>query len=93
MMITLPVFMPVVKQLGYDPIWFSVLVLINVEMAQTTPPHGILLYVMKSVAPPDTTIGHVIRAAMPFLICDAIAVGLIMLVPDLALGLPGLMLE
>jgi tripartite ATP-independent transporter DctM subunit len=92
MMITLPVFMPVVLKLGYDPIWFSVLFLINVEMAQTTPPHGILLYVMKGVAPPDTTIGQIIRAAVPFLICDAIAMAVIMLVPGLALWLPKLML-
>jgi len=92
MMITLPVFMPVVLKLGYDPIWFSVLFLINVEMAQTTPPHGILLYVMKGVAPPDTTIGQIIRAAVPFLICDAIAMALIMVIPGLALWLPKLML-
>jgi len=92
MMITLPVFMPVVLKLGYDPIWFSVLFLINAEMAQTTPPHGILLYVMKGVASPDTTIGQIIRAAVPFLVCDAIAMALIMLIPGLALWLPKLML-
>ena len=92
MMITLPVFMPVVLKLGYDPIWFSVLFLINIEMAQTTPPHGILLYVMKGVSSPGTTIGQIIRAAVPFLICDAIAMALIMLFPGLALWLPKLML-
>lgn len=93
MMITLPVFMPVVQQLGYDPVWFCVLLLINIEMAQTTPPYGILLYVMKGVSPPGTTLGHIIRAAVPFLICDAIAMATIMAVPDIALWLPGLMLK
>lgn len=93
MMITLPVFMPVVQQLGYDPVWFCVLLLINIEMAQTTPPYGILLYVMKGVSPPGTTLGHIIRAAVPFLICDAIAMAAIMAVPDIALWLPGLMLK
>lgn len=92
MMITLPVFMPVVLKLGYDPIWFAVLFLINIEMAQTTPPHGILLYVMKGVSSAGTTIGQIIRAAVPFLICDAIAMGLIMGFPGLALWLPKLML-
>jgi tripartite ATP-independent transporter DctM subunit len=93
MMITLPVFMPVVQQLGYDPIWFCVLLLINIEMAQSTPPYGILLFVMKGVSPPGTTLGQIIRAAVPFLICDAIAMGLIMGVPDIALWLPALMIN
>ena len=79
------------KQLGYDPIWFLVLFLINIEMAQTTPPYGILLYVMKGVSPPDTTMGHIIRAAVPFLICDVIAMALIMAFPEISLSLPGLM--
>ncbi len=93
MMITLPVFLPIVTSLGYEPIWFLVLMLINIEMAQTTPPYGILLYVMKGVAPPDTTMGDIIRAAVPFLICDVIAMGLIMMFPAITLGLPGLMVK
>jgi tripartite ATP-independent transporter DctM subunit len=88
MMITIPVFMPVVTTLGYDPIWFLVLLLINIEMSQTTPPFGVLLFVMKGVAPPDVTIGAIIRAAVPFLVCDAIAIGAIMAFPQLALWLP-----
>jgi len=93
MMITLPVFLPVVTSLGYDPIWFAVLLLINVEMAQTTPPHGVLLYVMKGVAPPDISLRQIMTAAIPFLICDAIAMGIIMVWEDVALWLPGLMLS
>ncbi len=91
MMITLPVFMPIVTSLGFDPIWFLVLMLINIEMAQTTPPYGILLYVMKGVAPPDTTMGEIIRSAIPFLICDLIAMGLIVTFPEITLALPDLM--
>lgn len=93
MMITLPVFLPIVTSLGYEPIWFLVLMLINIEMAQTTPPYGILLYVMKGVAPPDTTMGDIIRSAVPFLICDVIAMGLIMTFPAITLALPGLMVK
>jgi len=93
MMITLPVFMPIVLQLGYDPIWFCVLLLINIEMAQTTPPYGILLYVMKGVSAPGTTLGQIIRAAFPFLLCDAVAMAAVMIIPDLALWLPALMLN
>lgn len=91
MMITLPVFMPIVTSLGFDPIWFLVLMLINIEMAQTTPPYGILLYVMKGVALPDTTMGDIIRSAIPFLICDLIAMGLIVTFPEITLALPALM--
>ena len=93
MMITLPVFLPIVTSLGYEPIWFLVLMLINIEMAQTTPPYGILLYVMKGVAPPDTTMGDIIRSAVPFLICDVVAMGLIMTFPAITLALPGLMVK
>lgn len=93
MMITLPVLLPVVTGLGYDPIWFSVLLLINVEMAQTTPPHGVLLYVMKGVAPAQISLRQIMTAAIPFLICDAIAMGAIIIWEDIALWLPGLMLR
>jgi len=93
MMITLPVFIPVVKALGFDPLWFSVLMLLNVEMAQTTPPYGILLYVMKGVAPPGTSMAAIMRAAIPFLVCDAIVMGLMLLFPDIVLVLPDLMLN
>ena len=91
MMITLPVFVPVIIALGFDPVWFAVIFLLNIEMATTTPPYGLSLFVMKSVAPPDTTIGDVYRAALPFLYCDAIAMALIIAFPTVALWLPGLM--
>jgi tripartite ATP-independent transporter DctM subunit len=88
MMITLPVFVPVVISLGYDPVWFGVLFLLNIEMALTTPPLGMNLYVMKGVAPQGTTMGDVIRAAVPFLILDLVALLVIMGFPQIALWLP-----
>ena len=91
MMITLPVFMPIVASLHYDPIWFCVIMLINVETAQLTPPFGILLFVMKGVASPDTTIMQIIFAALPFIIMNIVAMGAIMLLPAIALFLPRLM--
>ncbi len=91
MMITFPIFMPLVQALGFDPIWFGLIVLINMEMAMTTPPFGFLLFVMKGVAPPGTTMGDLYRAAIPFLICDLIAMAIIMTFPPIALWLPGLM--
>jgi len=91
MMITLPIFLPVVYALGFDPVWFAVIMLLSMEMATTSPPFGLSLFIMKGVAPPDTTMGDIYRAALPFLYCDAIAMALIMAFPALALWLPGLM--
>jgi tripartite ATP-independent transporter DctM subunit len=92
MMITLPIFMPLVEALGFNSIWFGLLFLINIEMGQTTPPFGLLLFVMKGVAPEGTTMGDIYKAGIPFLICDLATMGLIMAFPILALWLPNLML-
>lgn len=91
MMITLPVFMPIIYALGFNPIWFGVIMLLNIEMASTTPPFGLSHFVMKSVAPPDTTMGDLYRAALPFLYCDAIAMGLMIAFPMVVLWLPNMM--
>jgi len=91
MMITIPIFFPIVKALGYDPLWFGVLFLLNIEMSVTTPPFGLSLYVMKGVAPPDTTMADIIRAALPFLGLDALAMALMMVFPQIVLWLPSVM--
>ncbi|GAF80172.1 unnamed protein product [marine sediment metagenome] len=91
MMVTLPIFMPVVMVLEFNPVWFAVIYLLNMEMATTTPPLGLSLYTMKSVAPADTTMGDVYKAAVPFLICDLVAIALIMAFPQIALWLVTLM--
>ncbi len=91
MMVSVPIFMPVVHALGFDPIWFGVLMLLNLEIAFTSPPFGLLLFVMKGVAPPGTTMEDIYRAALPFILCDIAVIVLIMVVPGIALWLPGLM--
>lgn len=91
MMITLPIFMPVVQAFRFDPLWFGVIYLINIEMASTSPPFGMSLFVMKGVAPPDTTMGDIYRAALPFLYCDIVAMALVFFFPQLALLIPNLM--
>jgi len=91
MMVTLPVYTPIIKSLGFDPIWFCTIMLINMEMATTTPPFGLVLFVMKGVAPSNTTMGDIYKAGLPFLVCDAIVMALIMIFPMLALYLPNLM--
>ena len=91
MLITVPIFFPLAQQLGFDLVWFGLFVLITIEMAGTTPPFGLLLYVMLGVSPPGTTLGDVVRAAAPYLVCDVILVVLLVLFPVIALYLPDLM--
>ena len=91
LMVTLPLFIPVVKTLGFDPVWFAVLLLINLEMAVISPPVGLCLFTMKAVAPPDISMGDLYKAAFPFLALDLIAMGLILAFPGIALWLPGKM--
>jgi tripartite ATP-independent transporter DctM subunit len=88
MMICLPIFMPIVKILGFDPVWFGVIMLINFEMGLITPPFGMLLFVMKGVAPEGISIEDICWAALPFILCDALALALIIVFPALALWLP-----
>jgi len=91
-MITLPIFVPIICVLGFDPVWFGVTFLLNMEMAMTSPPVGMGLFVMKGVAPSDTTMGDIYRAALPFLYCDLVVMILLLAFPAIALWLPGLML-
>ncbi len=91
MMITLPIFIPVVKSLEYNTVWFCVLFLLNLEMAMTTPPFGMSLFVMKGVAPEDTKMMDIYTAGLPFLGLDLIALILIIFFPSLALWLPAFM--
>ncbi|MAI11118.1 MAG: C4-dicarboxylate ABC transporter permease [Rhodospirillaceae bacterium TMED167] len=81
MLVTLPVFVPVVEQLGFDAIWFAVLYLIAIETGSTSPPFGAGLFVMKGVAPKGTTMGEIYRAAVPFLICDVLAILIVLFFP------------
>ena len=91
MMITLPIFVPIVNNLGFDLVWFAAIFLLNIEMATTTPPFGLSLFTMKGVAPSNTTMGDIYRAGLPFLGCDLVVMVLILVFPPIALMLPGLM--
>jgi len=91
MLITVPIFYPLINTLGYDPFWFSILLLMSLEMSMTTPPFGILLFVMLGVAPKGTTLLQVATYALPFLVCDAILIALMIMFPMLVLYLPSMM--
>lgn len=91
MMITLPLFVPVVASLGYDTVWFAVAFLLNMQIATISPPFGLNLFVMKGVAPVDTTMMDVYKAALPFVVCGLVALAIILAFPELSLWLPGKM--
>ena len=88
MMVCLPVFMPICNLLGFDPIWFGVIMLINLEMGQMTPPFGMLLFVMQGVAPDDVTFGDIVKASLPYMFFDILIMAMIIAWPQLALWLP-----
>ncbi len=90
MLLTIPIFFPLAASLGFDPVWFGIIVLLALEMSLSTPPFGLLLFLMQGVAPKGTTLGQVAWAATPYLLCDLILMVLLLLVPAIALYLPSL---
>jgi tripartite ATP-independent transporter DctM subunit len=90
MLLTAPIFFPLAKSLGFDLTWFGLIMLLALEIGYTTPPFGLLLFVMKGVAPPGTTMRDIYLAALPFMSCIIILIGLIIAFPPLATWLPQL---
>lgn len=88
MLITLPVFLPVVRDAGFDPIWFGILFIIMMEVGYMTPPFGFNLFYLKGVAPPDVTMGDIYASVFPYVVVTLIGVLLIILFPAIALFLP-----
>lgn len=91
MLITLPIFIPIITTLGFNPIWFCVIILMNLEVATISPPFGLGLFVMKAVSLPGTTMGDVYKAALPFIVLIIISMLVVIAFPTIALFLPALM--
>jgi tripartite ATP-independent transporter DctM subunit len=88
MMITLPIFMPIITVLGFNPVWFGVIMLVNCETGMLTPPFGMLLFVMKGVAPSDITMQDIISAAFPYIVIYVATLAVLIAFPPLILWLP-----
>lgn len=88
MLIALPFFMPLVEVYQFDPVWFGVMFLICMQLGLLTPPFGLLLYTMKSVAPRHITMGQVYAAALPYVIFGLLMLGVVMVFPPVATWLP-----
>ena len=91
MLITLPVFMPIVQRLGIDLIWFGVLYLICMQLGLLLPPHGLLLMTMKGVAPKEVTMAHIFRAVVPYVAMSLVLLVIIIVFPAIATWLPNLL--
>lgn len=88
MLLTVPIFFPLALTLGFDPVWFGLIMLLALEISFTTPPFGLLLFVMKGVSPPGTTMREIYTSAFPFIGCSLLLVALLIVFPQLALWLP-----
>ncbi len=92
MLITLPFFMPMVLHFGWDPLWYGVLYLICMQLGLLTPPFGMLLFTMRSVAPKEIPTSEIFAAVWPYVLMGMLMIGLVLLFPGLATGLPALLL-
>lgn len=91
-LLTVPIFFPIVTALGFDPVWFGILIVVVVEIGLITPPIGVNLFVIRSVTP-DMPMGTIVRGVVPFIVADLTRVLLIASVPALSLWLPNLLFK
>lgn len=88
MVMTLPFVFPIVLHLGYDAIWFGVMMCLLIEIGMVTPPVGMNLFIVQAVAGEKTTIGQIFRGSIPFLVCTLIVLIIITFVPEVVTWLP-----
>ena len=101
LLLAVPIFIPIMKSLSFDgllglpgvaphelPLWFGIVYMVNMQMSFLSPPFGYALFYLKSVAPPEITMGTIFRASLPFLLLQAIGLALVIIFPELVLWLP-----
>ncbi len=90
LLLCVPIFVPIIKSLGFDPLWFGVLYLVNMQMSFLSPPFGYALFYLRSVAPPEIPMIDIYKASLPFLGIQVFALALCMSYPPIITWLPGL---
>jgi tripartite ATP-independent transporter DctM subunit len=88
LLLTMPIFVPIIENLGYDPIWFGILFCMNMQISYLSPPFGPAAFYLKSVAPPEISLQDIFRALWPFMLMQIFAMLLVMIFPQIALWLP-----
>ncbi len=92
MMITVPVFLPIIQAQGFDPLWFGILFVINMEIGYMTPPFGFNLFYLKGIVPKGITMGDIYRSVIPYTLVELTGLVIIMVFPQIAIWLPNLLL-
>jgi TRAP-type mannitol/chloroaromatic compound transport system permease large subunit len=88
LVIVAPLYVPLVRALGYDPIWYGVLYTITCQIAYLTPPFGYNLFLMRAMAPPEITLGDIYRSVAPFVAILILGLMIVTALPEIALWLP-----
>ena len=88
-----PLYTPIAVSLGFDPIWFGILMILNMEIAIQTPPYGFALFYLKGVAPPNITMMDIYKSITPFLLIKFVVLGLCMVFPEIVTWLPNLLFD
>ena len=84
-LLTMPIFVPIITELGYSPIWFGVLFCMNMQVSFLSPPFGPAAFYLKTVAPKDISLGEIFRSLLPFIGLQLVALALLVAFPQLAL--------
>ena len=90
--LAIPLFVTTISYLGFDPIWFGVVFVVNMEMAYLTPPVGLNLFYMKAVVPPEVTMVDIYRSVIPFVLLQALGLVIVIFFPQIALWIPNMMI-
>lgn len=90
LLVTVPIFMPIAMELDFNPLWFSILLCVNLQTSFLTPPFGYALFYFKGVAPEGYTMGHIYRGIMPFVLLQLIGLVILAIFPSLVTWLPGI---
>lgn len=92
LLIFIPVFIPIVKSMGFDPVWFCVLFLIVIQTSYLSPPMAPAIFYLRGIAPPEITIHHMFRGVVPFITIQLVCLGIVAAFPPLVLWLPTVLL-
>ena len=88
-----PIFVPVITELGFDPLWFGVIFNLNLQIAYLSPPFGYSIFYLKAVAPPDVTMADLYKSVLPYMALQVVGMILCMIFPQIILWLPNLMMQ
>lgn len=93
LLVIVPIYVPILKSIGADPVWFAILFCVVLKMSYITPPFAYNIFFLKGVAPPEMTVSHIIRGCIPYIIIQIPVLLLFYLFPQITLWLPGLMMH